>query len=356
VLDLAKEKGQTVLTGKDAEKALGYLSTYYDLGSRCWEAPGGHQKTITYHQVLGKELDDKIVLAIDDKGETRKLVPKKLSDPILKTKKVKSTRGPDPWRAKQVKKHKEERLKNQAGALALAKIVEEVEGTNVPGLMPQRWTELLVQCAWRQLGYDSRMAFLVRRGRESPKDGADIHHGFKMITAGLTWRQSLGLLAELLLTPDMVNGGVYRSQDKERAEICEVFGIDFKGLLSGLKESKNIKGKKIKHPRAGSASDRSAPDRAASQHHAGQAPVANAPGSNGRAKKKAPPAKRWDITYETMDGETHNYLSAGGATYAEVCATAMQMPGAKRIKACEELAPGQPRTGSGRIRRRRKRR
>jgi len=81
VLAEASAKGQPVLTGKAAEQALSWQSRYYKLDDHC----SADDKYRPYEQVLkGKLEPTQVTVACDDKGNVRRLVEKKIADPIIK--------------------------------------------------------------------------------------------------------------------------------------------------------------------------------------------------------------------------------------------------------------------------------
>lgn len=78
----AQDQGITVLTGKEAKKALFCSSGYIDLDSTCWQDPDNR----TYRQLLGKHNLTKTLALGSDSIELHELYPEKEVDSLLEEK------------------------------------------------------------------------------------------------------------------------------------------------------------------------------------------------------------------------------------------------------------------------------
>jgi ParB/RepB/Spo0J family partition protein len=292
-LEAARDDGLKVLTGKEAEKALGYDSAYYDLKSQPWQ----DKKNRSFKQLLAGELDDKRVLIVDAKGERHFLVPKKDANEAIK-KKHKITLGFGPAsvedqaeRRKRMDAGKARRLKERALLKAIAEKAEErfrqagmATTDPVVNDLLREECKRVIQATWSNM----RDLMWPRHGAKG-RAGEMTQHMLQVIQP---------LTAPALLAV-LVESAAARSIDAPNGP-WKTLGIDRKTV----------------------------------EREAAEQAKAPKPSANGHAAKAAP-LERWVINYQLRDGAKDSLLFTGW--YKDACAKALAMPNAKRVLSCQTL-------------------
>ncbi len=246
---VAKEKGQTVLAGKAAEEALRSYPAppYVKLDDQAdqpmvdWDskAYGKRFRQLLSAELKG-ELKDKIVLAIDAKGRIHELVRKSDLSPIIKKKFPRRARaGGDSYARQQREQQQKAKLRKQAGALAMAKIAEQITSPTAYSreypLLLKSWLTLMIENVAEMAGHDMRRAIIRRRGLGEtlnkkdtfPETAALIRHARDLSTFDL-----YGLLAEVCFARELYESFSYGTgQSKKRDAIMKEFKLDWKALL-----------------------------------------------------------------------------------------------------------------------------
>jgi ParB-like chromosome segregation protein Spo0J len=268
----AKDEGLKVLIGSAAEKALSWNSDYVELAEKCYD----DKQRRTYNKIVGTELDDKLVVAVDDDGRQHRLAPKKAVQALLKEKGIKEHASSGKYHDEQLKRQKEAKLKKAAGTLAVGEIVKKVEEENrdfTGTHMRDAWLPPLIDCVKHLIHFEQEKHFLRRRGYNGQfgydDRGNAAKKKFKSIVEEATPRERLAILVELLVTRDLTEYGPYNSGSGRAKRICEAFGVNLPAIEKSVREAKkkpkekattkSTKGTKEEEdepePLAGSASD-----------------------------------------------------------------------------------------------------
>lgn len=249
-LEQASAAGTEILDGAKAEKALSHGGDYYELSRTCYEDP----KYRTYGQLLEKELADQVVLAMDRESKVCKLLKKSIADPVLKRlvgKKAAKGGAADRFSKEQARK---DRFNAECSRRAMEAIVAKVEDKfsfvlGVNGVHEDILRAVLNQMhstAWAE----TRKAVLKRRNVK-PASAAASKVRFdtydiaaKDLVGGLRGKELFGLLAELAVSRYFGGGGY--QPEKERKEMCRLFGVDYAAIESAVEKEQSGKGKKTK--------------------------------------------------------------------------------------------------------------
>jgi ParB/RepB/Spo0J family partition protein len=301
-LEAARDDGLKVLTGKEAEKALGYDSTYYDLKSQPWQ----DKKNRSFKQLLAGELDDKRVLIVDAKGERHFLVPKKHANETIK-KKHKITLGSGPAsvedqaeRRKRMDAGKARRLKQRALLKAIAEKAEE--RFHQAGVAT---TDLVVNDLLRE-----ECRRVIQATWSNMRDLMWPRHGAKGRAGEMTQHmlQVIQPLTAPALLAFLVESAAARSIDAPNGP-WKTLGIDRKKI------------------EAQAAAEAKAPKPSANGHAAKAATMS--------APLKAPALEYWEIRYHLKNIGTASILACG--SYADACEFAARDPAFKKVASCEKI-------------------
>lgn len=232
VLAEAKDQGRKILQGKAAEEALSYRSTYYDLAETCHDIP----RPRTFEKLVGKELRDKIVVAVSGRGRIHQLVDKKDANPLLKQKhglaKHVSANGATPSKSTVEfrRAEKEARLREKLGLEAVVAKAEATFGAAATlGFGPPQEAFLRVLCEQAAaVAWSETRRHLVAR-RQIPLDqGASqyerLEKSLDAYVATLNKTQLFGLFAEIVVSREF-HGGAYNPGEGSK-KILAALGID----------------------------------------------------------------------------------------------------------------------------------
>lgn len=238
----ARERGRKVLEGKAAEEALSYRSTYFDLKDQCHEL----DKPQSYERLVGKDLKEKVVIAVDGRGKVHQLVAKKDALPILKEKhgldKNARANGKTPSKndVEQKRREMRNRLIARKGMSAIVAQVEHLFGaTSTLGMGEAQENILRLLCkqniavAWSE----TRRAIIGRRKIEldtkvSQYDRMEVAIEKYIDTLGKT--QLFGLWAEIVCSREF-NGGAYNPEEGQK-RILTALGLDYAKIAAEAKE------------------------------------------------------------------------------------------------------------------------
>jgi ParB/RepB/Spo0J family partition protein len=232
-IQLHKDMGRKVITGKEAEKIftqyqpteIGYSSPYVDLAGECYE---GNRNGATYKKLLGnKATDADITLVIDRKGDLHELVNRTKAHDLLG---IKASSGPTRLDANAMAKaradnkkrrEREKRILTEAAAAGLKAFTHMDHTAN---------TDRLLRCLLRPLaqhiGSQSLEAICPRRQikagycnerREALAKLVDQLQGAELLSLAIELRAASVLL------------GCHYSEKKEQTELAAALGISLKG-------------------------------------------------------------------------------------------------------------------------------
>jgi len=256
----ARDSGKTVLTKKESEAVfnpygrgeLSYRSGYLDLAQKCYD---DRPKCRTYEQLIGKEVEDLVVLAFDREGHVHRLVKEDLAavKAALKAKIGAKANHSAPtasearWKKEQAQRRAEDLLKKEAARRCMGLAAERAEaiarrnllsvgcltdGSEGGRLLRRLAVELVGRC-WDET---NRM-IVLRRGLDKPKTGHAGQNRDPIAKLALTLdpAQVVGLIAELLCGH---SAAVSSYEDKEHKAFWELLGIDRKKVLAEVQKEK----------------------------------------------------------------------------------------------------------------------
>jgi ParB/RepB/Spo0J family partition protein len=234
----AKAAGHQVLEEKAAEKALSYGGGYVKLDERCFEDPKGR----TYAQLL-KKADVEKVVAIDNAGAARELVP--LKDAVKAIKETSSGEWTNRLRVPGARRNDVSQDKSRAKEKEAAKFREQVVPIALEQLGKAAAKAAVDAEFWRFIAdlvvercdlFDDDTALAkaiqVPLGRDDLPEAGWIDR----------WVKNAGKPAELkafvvlaLVARDAAGGSWQSDYDRGFSGACERFGVDLKGIEKDLK-------------------------------------------------------------------------------------------------------------------------
>jgi ParB/RepB/Spo0J family partition protein len=238
--DRALAEGKTVLTGKEAEKALSYSSDYWLADTYAF---GISQSGKTYGQLLGKSTEEIAVLAQDGHGNLRTLVPKDAAKKILKEKGL-SLKGGRDLTPNEKKRRAEERARAEADrrCVGLVALRAERQAVMMTGWQTQHMDQTLRQITKALLGEvwaDKRAEVCRRRELEIPETKNGRHAAIELALEQAIDRMDgpmlVGLLAELAAMRHVRN---VWGTDKERKAFWSHFEVDPRAVEKEVRREK----------------------------------------------------------------------------------------------------------------------
>jgi ParB/RepB/Spo0J family partition protein len=233
----ARAAGQKVLTPKECAQLypygsghLQYNAPYVDLTETEYDDP----KRRTYEQLVGAEMADQVVLAIDKEGNSHRLVPKEAALKIVRAKVGKKAAARDQYNAEDKERERKSKDRKAAAKVANATLAAEMakaaaEVPAWPGALTERLRSLARRLV-RALGADARRA--VRQRRDLPK-GDDLEVLLAEAQGCGDAVQLLALVAELVAADCSQGWGFHWSSgtlSSEELAFWKEWGIDPKAL------------------------------------------------------------------------------------------------------------------------------
>lgn len=232
LLAKAKERGATVLEGKEAQ-GIQYGGKYIQLNDRCWDDP----KQRTYRQLLGKDTPERVVAKVHE--GVQEFVSKKEALDVLKNKghawaeeRAKNVEHPKD----DIKRKEKLELRQSAAQIAIDKIVSAAEKSDFKEPV---WRAILEQFFnWAD---NEPIDILRRRNLELPEKEWDASDYLIKAAKDMKVPQLRGLLVEMVAQNGVPQSTYDLEYHDELKCMAEVYKVDLKAIEKQLAKEKPAK-------------------------------------------------------------------------------------------------------------------
>ncbi|WP_313369191.1 ParB/RepB/Spo0J family partition protein [Achromobacter animicus] len=339
--EAAKQAGQKVIQGKEAEKIFpgehSYPRGYVKPDASAWQHNTGDK---SYAEVLGDDLPPTVMVENPHTGELVAMVPEKAIIKALADKGIKSSQ--DAHREQMKKGEEKAKLERTSRRATLERIHEAVtERINAGETLKHEDLLMIAQASMVRLWHDHRPT-VCRLWGWDPKNHDEVRAGIDGLSAG----QLALLLMEIAIAPELAVNSYSTNEPTYLVATAERYGVDpnaaKKELRAAAREKAKPKTQKAAKPATKKVAAKAQPDQAeetaAAQSDAAAPKAAGtrAKKTTSRTKKPSPAPTAGDTTTDQMDAQPD--VSATAATGSEQPATPAKKP-AKRARKASTQPP-----------------
>ncbi|WP_312993341.1 ParB/RepB/Spo0J family partition protein [Achromobacter animicus] len=334
--EAAKQAGQKVIQGKEAEKIFpgehSYPRGYVKPDASSWQHSTGGK---SYAEVLGDDLPPTVMVENPHSGELIAMVPEKAILKALSDKGI--TSSADAHRERMKKEEAKAKLERESRRGTLQSIHAAVSERISAGETLKHEDLLMIAQASMARLWNDRRPTVCRLWGWDPKNHDEVRAGVDGLSAG----QLALLLMEIAIAPELAVNSYSTNEPTYLNATAERYGVDPSAAKKTLRAEARAKAKpkaqKVDQGAAKNTATKGKPSQVDAPHSTSTPPPAPKK-KVGRTKKAAPAPAAPDVATNQVDGQTDASAPTAASTGAEV-STPAKKPAKRASKATTPPPP-----------------